>query len=401
MSTTLWQNATVATFNHPEQTDYGILPQHDILVADGLIQAIEPTGRLNAEHIIPTDGALITPSLIDCHTHLVFGGSRAHEWERRQNGVSYQQISAEGGGINSTVRATRETSEDELYRLSEQRLNSLLAEGVGLVEIKSGYGLNLEAEAKMLRVAARLQQSGAVEVSRTLLAAHAVPPEFKGNADGYLEVVINEILPTLWQEQTFDCVDVFCENVGFSAAQTERLFQAAQALGAPIKGHTEQLSLQGGSALVAKYNGWSADHIEYLDEAGVAAMAAAGTVGVLLPGAYYFLRESQKPPVDLLRRHGVAMAVATDFNPGTSPFASLRMSMNMACVQFGLTPLEAWQGVTVHAARALRREQDFGQLQAGMPAHFNVWNTERPVDIIYEPFRPLLQQRVLHGHIQG
>lgn len=401
MSTTLWQNATIATFDHPAQTDYGMLPQHDILVANGRIQAIEPTGRLSAAHTVRLNGALITPSLIDCHTHLVFGGSRANEWERRQNGVSYQQISAEGGGINSTVRATRETSEDELYRLSFERLQSLLAEGVGLVEIKSGYGLNLADEAKMLRVAQRLQESGAVAVSRTLLAAHAVPPEFKGRADDYLEMVIQEILPILWQEKAFDCVDVFCENVGFSAAQTERLFQAAQALGVPVKGHTEQLSLQGGSALVARYGGWSADHIEYLDEAGVAAMAEAGTVAVLLPGAYYFLRESQKPPVELLRRYGVPMAVATDFNPGTSPFASLRMSMNMACVQFGLTPLEAWQGVTVHAARALRREHEFGCLKAGMPAHFNVWNAESPVDMIYEPFRPLLQQRVLHGNIQG
>lgn len=401
MSTTLWQNATIATFDHPAQTDYGMLPQHDILVANGRIQAIEPTGRLSAAHTVRLNGALITPSLIDCHTHLVFGGSRANEWERRQNGVSYQQISAEGGGINSTVRATRETSEDELYRLSFERLQSLLAEGVGLVEIKSGYGLNLADEAKMLRVAQRLQESGTVAVSRTLLAAHAVPPEFKGRADDYLEMVIQEILPILWQEKAFDCVDVFCENVGFSAAQTERLFQAAQALGVPVKGHTEQLSLQGGSALVARYGGWSADHIEYLDEAGVAAMAEAGTVAVLLPGAYYFLRESQKPPVELLRRYGVPMAVATDFNPGTSPFASLRMSMNMACVQFGLTPLEAWQGVTVHAARALRREHEFGCLKAGMPAHFNVWNAESPVDMIYEPFRPLLQQRVLHGNIQG
>ena len=401
MSTTLWQNATIATFDHPAQTDYGMLPQHDILVANGRIQAIEPTGRLSAAHTVRLNGALITPSLIDCHTHLVFGGSRANEWERRQNGVSYQQISAEGGGINSTVRATRETSEDELYRLSFERLQSLLAEGVGLVEIKSGYGLNLADEAKMLRVAQRLQESGAVAVSRTLLAAHAVPPEFKGRADDYLEMVIQEILPILWREKAFDCVDVFCENVGFSAAQTERLFQAAQALGVPVKGHTEQLSLQGGSALVARYGGWSADHIEYLDEAGVAAMAEAGTVAVLLPSAYYFLRESQKPPVELLRRYGVPMAVATDFNPGTSPFASLRMSMNMACVQFGLTPLEAWQGVTVHAARALRREHEFGCLKAGMPAHFNVWNAESPVDMIYEPFRPLLQQRVLHGNIQG
>lgn len=400
MSATLWRNATLATMQSVSDNPYGMLPAHDILVQNGRIAAVAPTGELSAADVRELHGALITPCLIDCHTHLVFGGSRAEEWERRQNGVSYQQISAEGGGINRTVQATRAASEDELYRLAQARLHSLLAEGVALVEIKSGYGLNRESEEKMLRVAQRIGASGAVEVSATLLAAHAVPPEFSGNADAYLDVVIGQIMPELWQKGLFDCVDVFCETVAFSAAQTERLFQAARALDIPVKGHTEQLSLQGGSALVAKYGGWSADHIEYLDEAGVAAMAQAGTVAVLLPGAYYFLRETQKPPVALLRRYRVPMAVATDFNPGTSPFASLRLAMNMACVQFGLTPAEAWQGVTVHAARALCREADFGALAVGKPAHFNVWQTDAPVDIVYEPLRPLLAQQVRHGNIQ-
>lgn len=398
MSATLWQNATIATLDPARDQAYGLLPQHDILVRDGRIEAIAPGGSLEAEHTMPLDGALITPSLVDCHTHLIFGGSRANEWEMRQNGVSYQEISARGGGINSTVRATRDTDEDALYRLSLERLRNFKQEGVGLMELKTGYGLNLETEAKTLRIAQRLQDEGHVQVSRTLLSAHAVPPEFKGRPDDYLDEVIRNIMPVLWQQGAFDCVDVFCENVGFTLAQTERLFQAARALGIPIKGHTEQLSLMGGSALVAQYGGWSADHVEYLDEAGVAAMAAHDTVAVLLPGAFYFLRETQKPPTDLLRRYGVKMAVASDFNPGTSPFASLRLAMNMACVQFGLTPLEAWQGVTVHAAHALRRD-DFGCLKAGKPAHFNVWNTDTPVDIVYELGRPFLRHRVLNGRV--
>lgn len=398
MSATLWQNATLATFDPARDDGYGLLPQHDLLVRDGHIEAIAPSGQLQAEHTLPLAGALITPSLIDCHTHLIFGGSRANEWEMRQNGASYQEISAQGGGINSTVRATRDTDEDTLYRLSVERLRNFQQEGVGLMEIKTGYGLNLETEAKTLRIAQRLADEGQIHVSRTLLSAHAVPPEFAGRADDYLDEIIHNIMPTLWRHGAFDCVDVFCENVGFTPAQTERLFQAACALGIPVKGHTEQLSLQGGSALVARYGGWSADHVEYLDEAGVAAMAAHGTVAVLLPGAFYFLRETQKPPIALLRQYGVAMAVASDFNPGTSPFASLRLAMNMACVQFGLTPLEAWQGVTVHAARALRRS-DFGCLKTGQSAHFNVWNTDTPVDIIYELGRPFLRHRVLDGRI--
>ena len=330
----------------------------------------------------------------------MFGGSRAGEWERRQNGESYQAISAEGGGINATVRATRDSSAADLYALSEKRLQNYMDEGVGLIEIKSGYGLNLEAERKCLQIATELGEKHHIAVSRTLLSAHAIPPEYKGRADDYLQVVTDGIMPTLWQEGLFECVDVFCENVGFTLAQTEKLFQAAARLGIPIKGHTEQLSLLGGSALVAQYQGWSADHVEYLDEAGIMAMAKHGTVANLLPGAFYFLRETQKPPIELFRQHGVAMAVASDFNPGTSPFASLRLAMNMACVQFGLTPLEAWQGVTVHAARALRREHDFGVLKIGKPAHFNVWDTDSPVDILYELGRPFLTQRIIHGENQ-
>ena len=400
MPSTLWRNATLATMDAQIDGAYSLLHRHDVLVNQGYITDIQPTGRLSADTVIDVNESLITPSLIDSHTHLVFGGSRAGEWERRQNGESYQAISAEGGGINATVRATRDSSAADLYALSEKRLQNYMDEGVGLIEIKSGYGLNLEAERKCLQIATELGEKHHIAVSRTLLSAHAIPPEYKGRADDYLQVVTDDIMPTLWQEGLFECVDVFCENVGFTLAQTEKLFQAASALGIPIKGHTEQLSLLGGSALVAQYQGWSADHVEYLDEAGVMAMAKHGTVANLLPGAFYFLRETQKPPIELFRQHGVAMAVASDFNPGTSPFASLRLAMNMACVQFGLTPLEAWQGVTVHAARALRREHDFGVLKIGKPAHFNVWDTDSPVDILYELGRPFLTQRIIHGENQ-
>ncbi len=400
MPSTLWRNATLATMDAQIDGAYGLLHRHDVLVNQGYITDIQPTGRLSADTVIDVNESLITPSLIDSHTHLVFGGSRAGESERRQNGESYQAISAEGGGINATVRATRDSSAADLYALSEKRLQNYMDEGVGLIEIKSGYGLNLEAERKCLQIATELGEKHHIAVSRTLLSAHAIPPEYKGRADEYLQVVINDIMPTLWQEGLFECVDVFCENVGFTLAQTEKLFQAAARLGIPIKGHTEQLSLLGGSALVAQYQGWSADHVEYLDEAGIMAMAKHGTVANLLPGAFYFLRETQKPPIELFRQHGVAMAVASDFNPGTSPFASLRLAMNMACVQFGLTPLEAWQGVTVHAARALRREHDFGVLKIGKPAHFNVWDTDSPVDILYELGRPFLTQRIIHGENQ-
>ena len=393
----LWQNATVATLNPQIDASYGLLPKHDVLVKDGVIAAIAPTGSLSAPIVHNLQDALITPSLVDCHTHLVFAGSRAQEWEQRQNGVSYQQISAQGGGIHTTVKATRAIAEASLYELSEQRLQSFIQEGVGLIEIKSGYGLDVDTERKCLRVASQLAQHKPIHISRTLLAAHAVAPEFTGRADDYIDHIIEVIMPTLWQQQLFDCVDVFCENVGFNLEQSERLFQAAQKLGIPIKGHTEQLSLLGGSQLVAQYQGWSADHVEYLDETGIQAMAKHGTVATLLPGAFYFLRETQQPPIAQLRAHGVPMAVASDFNPGTSPFASLRLAMNMACVQFGLTPVEAWQGVTVHAARALRREHDFGCLQVGKPAHFNVWNTDHPVDIVYELNRPFLQQRLIAG----
>ncbi|WP_284879457.1 imidazolonepropionase [Citrobacter portucalensis] len=397
----IWRNVRLATMDPERGTPYGLLDGHALIVRQGKIRDIVPESSLYLTHDNTFDmqGRLITPGLIDCHTHLVFGGNRASEWEQRLNGVSYQQISAQGGGINATVSATRSATDEQLLHVAHQRMEQLIKEGVTLLEIKSGYGLDLPTEEKILRVVAALAAESIVEISPTLLAAHATPAEYRDDPDGYITLVCETILPQLWEQGLFETVDLFCESVGFSLAQSERVFQAAQALGIPIKGHVEQLSLLGGAQLVSRYQGLSADHIEYLDEAGVAAMSQSGTVGVLLPGAFYFLKEQQRPPVALLRQYQVPMAVATDFNPGTSPFISLHWAMNMACVQFGLTPEEAWAGVTRHAARALGRHATHGQLKAGFVADFVVWDATLPVEILYEPGRNPLYQRVFKGQI--
>ncbi|HGY5181511.1 imidazolonepropionase [Citrobacter braakii] len=397
----IWRNVRLATMDPERNTPYGLVEGHALIVRQGKIRDIVPESSLYLTHDNTFDmqGRLITPGLIDCHTHLVFGGNRAGEWEQRLNGVSYQQISAQGGGINATVSATRSASDEQLLHLAHQRMEQLIKEGVTLLEIKSGYGLDLQTEEKILRVAAALAAENIIEISPTLLAAHATPAEYRDDPDGYITLVCETILPQLWEQGLFETVDLFCESVGFSLAQSERVFQAAQALGIPIKGHVEQLSLLGGAQLVSRYHGLSADHIEYLDEAGVAAMSQSGTVGVLLPGAFYFLKEQQRPPVALLRQYQVPMAVATDFNPGTSPFISLHWAMNMACVQFGLTPEEAWAGVTRHAARALGRHATHGQLKAGFVADFVVWDATLPVEILYEPGRNPIYQRVFKGQI--
>ncbi|BBV18023.1 imidazolonepropionase [Citrobacter portucalensis] len=397
----IWHNVRLATMDPERGTPYGLLDGHALIVRQGKIRDIVPESSLYLTHDNTFDmqGRLITPGLIDCHTHLVFGGNRAGEWEQRLNGVSYQQISAQGGGINATVSATRSATDEQLLHVAHQRMEQLIKEGVTLLEIKSGYGLDLPTEEKILRVVAALAAENIVEISPTLLAAHATPAEYRDDPDDYITLVCETILPQLWEQGLFETVDLFCESVGFSLAQSERVFQAAQALGIPIKGHVEQLSLLGGAQLVSRYHGLSADHIEYLDEAGVAAMSQSGTVGVLLPGAFYFLKEEQRPPVALLRQYQVPMAVATDFNPGTSPFISLHWAMNMACVQFGLTPEEAWAGVTRHAARALGRHATHGQLKAGFVADFVVWDATLPVEILYEPGRNPLYQRVFKGQI--
>ncbi|WP_436857038.1 imidazolonepropionase [Citrobacter tructae] len=396
---TLWRNLRLATLDPDVHTPYGMLEGHALILRNGHIQAIVPEDALPTSHGNTHDlqGRLVTPGLIDCHTHLVFGGSRASEWEQRLNGVSYQQISAQGGGINATVMATRAATEDALFSLAQQRIDNLIREGVTLLEIKSGYGLNVATEEKILRVAARLADKYPIEISSTLLAAHAVPVEYRDDPESYITHVCEVIIPQLWEKGLFEAVDLFCESVGFNLEQSERVFRAAQAANIPVKGHVEQLSLLGGARLVSRYRGLSADHIEYLDEAGVAAMSRSGTVGVLLPGAFYFLREKQTPPIELLRRYQVPMAVATDFNPGTSPFISLHLAMNMACVQFGLTPEEAWAGVTRHAAQALGRQATHGQLKPGYVADFIVWDAEHPAEILYEPGRNPLYQRIYRG----
>jgi len=328
-------------------------------------------------------GCWLTPGLIDCHTHIVHAGNRSDEFEARLNGATYEDIARAGGGIMSTVRATRAASDAELLRQSLPRVASLLAEGVTTIEIKSGYGLTLEAETKMLRVARRVGQVLPVAVATTFLGAHALPPEFSGRADDYITAICDDMLPQLAASGLADAVDAFCERIGFSNQQTERVFAAARQLGLPVKLHAEQLSDQQGAALVARFNGLSADHLEHLTQDGIDAMAAAGTVAVLLPGAYYFLRDTTPPPVAALRAAGVAMAVATDCNPGTSPMTSMLLAMNMACTLWRLTPQEALAGATIHAARALGRAADIGSLEVGKRADFALWDIARPADLSY------------------
>lgn len=397
----IWLNGRIATMDQDLNSEYGLLEDYAMVTRDNLIVAFVPKDELDTTKckVVDLEERLVTPGLIDCHTHLVFGGNRAVEWEQRMNGVSYESISQQGGGINSTVRATRALNEDDLYQVSQPRLEALVREGVTTIEMKSGYGLDFDSEQKQLLVAKRLAQSYPVTVSSTLLSAHTVPSEYKDKADEYIDLICTEIMPTLWQQGLFEAVDVFCESVGFSLEQSQKLFLAAQKLGIPVKGHVEQLSNLGGSELVASFKGLSVDHIEYLDLKGIQALKQSGTVAVLLPGAFYFLRETKLPPIELLREHQVPMAVSTDFNPGTSPFASLRMVMNMAAVLFKLTPEEIWAGVTCHAARALGREESHGQLKVGYQADFVVWNAVDPVEMIYEQGSQPLYMRVYQGSI--
>ena len=347
-------------------------------------------------------GAWVTPGLVECHTHLVFGGNRADEFRRRLAGASYEEIARAGGGILSTVAATRKASEDELVAQAAPRLRRLIAEGVTAVEIKSGYGLDLQTEAKMLRAARRLGRELPVTVYTTFLGAHALPPEYRGRPDDYIELVCSDMLPSLAGQGLVDAVDVFCENIAFSVAQSERVFQAAARLGLPVKMHAEQLSNIGGTQLAARYGALSADHLEHALEADVVAMSRAGTVAVLLPAAYYCLRETQRPPVDLFRRHGVPMAIATDCNPGSAPVMSPLLTMNMACTLFGFTVEEALQAYTCHAARALGVAHLHGALEAGRSADFALWNVDSLAELVYwlgaSPCRVVIRQgQIVHG----
>ena len=344
---------------------YGAIEDGAIAVAGGRIHWVGESALLPAE--IPAGvivhsaaGRWVTPGLIDCHTHLVYGGDRAREFEQRLTGVSYEEIARQGGGIVSTVSATRAASEDQLVESAAHRLAALTAEGVTTIEIKSGYGLDGDTELKMLRAARRLGENHAVDVVTSFLGAHALPAEYAGRGDDYIAFVCDEVMPRVAELGLADAVDAFCEGIGFTVAQTERVFEKARALGLPVKLHAEQLSDLGGTALAARFRALSADHLEYVSESSIEAMAGSGTVAVLLPGAFYFLRETRKPPVDLLRRHGVPVAIATDSNPGSSPVGSILLMLNMACTLFRMTPEEALTGVTRHAATALGRADEVG-----------------------------------------
>ena len=383
MGLTLWRNARLATLAGPDL--WGLIEKGALLAQGQLLRWVGrevdlPAGLdIQSEHDL--GGLLVTPGLVDAHTHLVYAGQRAAEFEMRLQGSSYEQIARAGGGIRSTVAATRAASDEALFTGSAARLHRLQAEGVTTVEIKSGYGLTLEHERRCLQVARRLGRGRSVAVRTTYLAAHAVPAEFEGRADDYIDAVC-QWLTVLHAEALVDAVDAFCEKIAFSLAQTGRVFEQAQRLGLPVKLHAEQLSDQGGAALAARYGALSCDHLEHLGADGVTAMAASGSVAVLLPGAYYFLRETRLPPVDRLRRAGVPIAIATDHNPGTSPTLSLRLMLGMACTLFGLTPQEALRAVTVNGARALGLS-DRGRLMEGLRADFAIWDLEHPAELAY------------------
>ena len=371
-----------------------------IVVRDARIAWGGAAGQVPAEFISVSrhhgDGALVTPGLVDCHTHLVYGGQRASEFAMRLAGASYEELARAGGGIVSSVCATRGDSEDALFASAAARLEQLLAEGVCVIEIKSGYGLALEHERKQLRVARRLGKYYGVTVRTTFLGAHALPPEYTGRSGDYIDLVCHEMMPALAAEGLIDAVDVFCERIAFSLEETERVFKAAQMLGLPVKLHADQLTDMGGAALAARYGALSCDHIEHLSAAGIAAMKQSGTVAVLLPGAYYTLRDTHLPPIQALRAAGVSMAVATDHNPGTSPCLSLLLMVNMACTLFRLTVPEALAGVTVHAARALGLQDTHGVIGVGRPANFVLWNVQDAAELAYwfgqRPVRTVVRQ---------
>ena len=388
--------ATFASADAP----YGLIDEAALALRDGTIAWIGPDSALPAElqtrKEVDCGGRLLTPGLIDCHTHLVWGGDRLREFELRLAGVAYEEIARRGGGIVSTVEATRQATDDELYAAARERLAGLMAEGVTTVEIKSGYGLDTPTEARMLRAARRLGNDHAVRVRTTFLGAHAVPPEYAGRSDEYLDLVTSEMLPHVAAEGLADAVDAFCEGIAFSVPQVDLLFTAARGLGLPVKLHAEQLSLLGGAALAARHGALSADHLEYLDEGGVRAMADAGTVAVLLPGAFYFLHETRKPPVAALRSRGVPIAVATDLNPGSSPVHSLLTAVNLACLLFGLTPEEGLAGVTREAARALGLAGEIGTLEVGKRGDLALWDVEEPAALVaHLGSRPTVQRFVV------
>ncbi len=397
---TIWLNARLATVA-PSSDDLGIVPSGAVGAIDGRIAFAGPMSALpsgwDAAQQVDCGGRWITPGLVDCHTHLVFGGDRAQEFEQRLAGASYEEIARAGGGILSTVRATRAASEDDLVASALPRLDHLIREGVTTVEIKSGYGLDLPSERRMLRAARRLGKIRPVTVTTTFLGAHALPPEAHGDKDAYIDHICREILPALAQEKLVDAVDGFCEGIAFSSEQISRVFAAAKALDLPVKLHADQLSNLHGARLAAEHGALSADHLEYADAEGAAAMASSGTVAVLLPGAFYTLRETRVPPVDLFREYGTRIALATDCNPGSSPLTSLLLAMNMGATLFGLTVDECIAGVTREAALALGCLHEIGSLEPGRWCDLAIWNIERPAELVYRiGFNPL-HSRVWRG----
>lgn len=394
----LLTDCNIATMDPTIGAPFGAIEDGAIAIQDGRIlrvgRRVELAGN-RAKVVEPLGGAWVTPGLVDCHTHLVFGGNRAHEYEMRLEGASYEEIARAGGGIVSSVKATRAASLDELVDQARPRLQALMRGGATTVEIKSGYGLDTETEVRMLRAARLLGESEAVRVVPTLLALHALPPDYKDKRDEFVRLAIEEMIPAA--KGIAEAVDAFCEGIGFSADEVRALFEAAARSGLRVKLHAEQLSNLGGAALAAQYKALSADHLEHVDEAGVAAMARAGTVAVLLPGAFYALRETRMPPVDLLRRHKVPMAVATDCNPGTSPVLSPTLMLNMACTLFRLTPEEALAGMTREGARALGLQDEIGTVAPGKAADLCVWRISRPAELCYWIGLPGPERRIVAG----
>ncbi|MPY25651.1 imidazolonepropionase [Shewanella sp. YLB-07] len=400
----VWIDVNVATMSPSVSAPYGAITDAAIAVKEGKIAWVGPRSELPEFDVLSTPvyrgkGGWITPGLIDAHTHLVFAGSRANEFELRLQGASYEEIARSGGGIISTVKACREASEAELFELGRKRLNALAKEGVTTVEIKSGYGLDTETELKLLRVARELGKHHHVDVKTTFLGAHAIPPEYKDDVEGYVDLVINEMLPAVIEEGLADAADVFCENIAFSVEQTERVLSAAKKAGLDIKLHAEQLSNLGGSAMAAKLGAKSVDHIEYLDEDGVIALSKSGTCATLLPGAFYFLRETQMPPIELLRKHKVPMVLASDYNPGSSPLCSSLLMLNMGCTLLRLTPEEALAGMTRNAAKALGIEDKVGVLETGMQADFCLWDITTPAELSYTYGVGACVDVVKNGHL--
>lgn len=407
--TTIWENARIATMQ-TGTGPYGLIDDGFIVVAGEQIQDI---GSANPVHPIAGDvdsrridcgGRLITPGLIDCHTHLVYGGNRASEFELRLTGTSYADIAAAGGGIQSTVQATRNEAEDVLFDAARERLQRMISQGITTVEIKSGYGLDTDTESKMLRIAQRLERDLPLCVHKTFLGAHALPPEYAGQPDNYIDHVCQHMLPAIASESLVDSVDAFCETIAFSNEQTRRVFTAASDLGLPVRLHADQLSDSGGASLAAEFAALSADHLEYTNAAGAKTLGAAGTVAVLLPGAFYYLGETTRPPVKAFREYGVDIAVATDMNPGSSPMESILLALNMACILFALTPEEALRGITVAAARALGVLQDRGTLEPTKRADFAIWNAAEPAELCYpigapQPACVVNSGQVVTGHL--